>query len=42
MKNLQMDKFYEDYLRYKNMRLMVQDVEGINESLNGNTRTIGM
>ena len=33
---------YEDYLRYKNMRLMVQDVEGIHESLNGNTKTIGM
>ena len=33
---------YEDYLRYKNMKLMVQDVQGINESLNGNSKTIEM
>lgn len=33
---------YEDYLRYKNMKLMVQDVQGINESLNGNSNTINM
>tara|TARA_Y100000590_G_C15399788_1_gene893326 strand:+ start:531 stop:776 length:246 start_codon:yes stop_codon:yes gene_type:complete len=33
---------YGDYIRYKNMKLMVQDVEGIHESLNGNSKTINM
>ena len=33
---------YEDYIRYKNMKLMVQDVEGIHESLNGNSKTINI
>ena len=33
---------YEDYLRFKNMKLMVQDISGDHVSLTGNSNTINM
>jgi len=33
---------YADYIKNKNRRLMVQDIEGTHISLTGNSRTINM